>query len=587
MKRKWLILIVSLVILTIPAYFITKQIIKNNNEFGIIYPFRESLFPPEFPAPTFTWYDINENTKSWKVSVYTSNGDFSIDTIVDIKEWMPGTEQWYNLKTFSDHKDIIAEISRYIEPEQKLRKAKAKTFFKISVDEVGAPILYREIPLPFAYAEMHLDSMSYRLVNVGSEEPPAYVMKKFMVCGNCHSVSDDGKVIGLDFDAAHRDKGGYFIADIEDTIVFDTSNYISWNKLQDSRTFGMFSKVSPNGRYVATTVKDRVLIHSFGFNPEVIPFSQMFFPVNGVLAIYDRQTGELQELPGANLPEYVQSNAFWTPDGKSIVFSRAKALPFQGDTTETFISDETIKDEFINRERDFKFDVCIVPFNEGKGGQTRPIKGASANGMSNYFPAVSPDGKWLVFCKAENYMLLMPDSKLFIVPIEGGRAKKLQCNFARLNSWHAWSPNSKWIVYSSKGMSVYTDMFLTHIDEKGNASIPVLIDRARKNGRAANYPEFVNVPSDYTFDMVYNYVNMDHINRAMLAKDTLLAMTLYKQFIAQGQYSLPEEYIFLGNFNYELGNYIEAERLYLIAKKKSQYSSHIDYLLHRTYLHLK
>jgi hypothetical protein len=222
-----------------------------------------------------------------------------------------------------------------------------------------------------------------------------------------------------------------------------------------------------------------------------------------------------------------------------------------------------------------------VPFNNGNGGEARPIKGASENGMSNYFPAVSPDGKWLTFCKAENYMLLMPDSKLYIVPLKGGKARKLDCNFRQMNSWHAWSPNSKWMVYSSKGLSAYTDLFLTHIDEKGRASIPVLIEKARVTGRAANYPEFMNVDSDFTFNMIYNYVNMDHITRAMKAKDTLLAITYYKQFIAQGQFSLPEEFIYLGNFNYELGNYKEAERFYLLAQEKESDNPIIEALIRK------
>ncbi|MGD2034548.1 MAG: hypothetical protein PVF73_05790, partial [Bacteroidales bacterium] len=322
MKRKGLIIfLIAIVIIAIPGYFVAKHLLqKKEKDLVFTYPFRNSLFPPEFPAPTFRWHDLNKDVTQWKLSLYTRNGDFRIDTVVASQEWIPGSEQWYNLKAYSGNRNIIAEIVRQPAPGQDIRPEKAKMTFKVSEDEVGAPILYREIPLPFAYAEMHLDSMNYRLVNVGSEDPPKYAMQKFLVCGNCHSSSDDGKIIGLDFDAAHRDKGGYFLAGIEDTIVFDTSKYISWNKLQASKTFGMFSKVSPNGRYVVTTVKDRVVIHDFGFNPDVIPFSQLFFPVNGVLAVYDRQTGKLWELPGANSPEYVQTNAFWTPDGENIVF---------------------------------------------------------------------------------------------------------------------------------------------------------------------------------------------------------------------------------------------------------------------------
>ena len=40
--------------------------------------------------------------------------------------------------------------------------------------------------------------------------------------------------------------------------------------------------------------------------------------------------------------------------------------------------------------------------------------------MSNSFPKVSPDGKWIVFVQARNGQLMRPDGKLYIVPAEGG-----------------------------------------------------------------------------------------------------------------------------------------------------------------------
>ena len=249
-------------------------------------------------------------------------------------------------------------------------------------------------------------------------------MKGFPVCGNCHSFTADGNTIGLDLDAGLRDKGGYFISPIKDTILFNSTNFRSWTKIEKRRTFGLFSKISPDGRYVVTTVKDRVVFINFPFGKyEHFVFSQFFFPVNGHLAIYDRQTKILKELPGANLEEYVQSNATWTPDGKNIVFSRADALPRDSDVNEISIQDKDLINQYVERKKLVKFNICIIPFNNGNGGTAEPIQGASDNGKSNYFPAVSPDGKWLVFCQAENFMLLMPDSRLYIVPVGGGNAK--------------------------------------------------------------------------------------------------------------------------------------------------------------------
>ena len=112
--------------------------------------------------------------------------------------------------------------------------------------------------------------------------------------------------------------------------------------------------------------------------------------------------------------------------------------------------------------------------------------------MSNFFARYSPDGKWIVFCKAKSYMLLQPDSELYILPARGGEARRLRGNTPRMNSWHSWSPNSRWLVFASKANSAYTQLFLTHIDEQGRSSPPVLLAQFTASDRAANIPEFVN-----------------------------------------------------------------------------------------------
>ena len=113
--------------------------------------------------------------------------------------------------------------------------------------------------------------------------------------------------------------------------------------------------------------------------------------------------------------------------------------------------------------------------------------------MSNYFARYSPDGRWIVFCRARSYMLLQPDSELYIIPAEGGEARRLHGNTRRMNSWHSWSPNGKWLVFSSKGWSDYTQLCLTHIDENGESTPPVLLSHLTARDRAGNIPEFVNI----------------------------------------------------------------------------------------------
>ena len=65
-----------------------------------------------------------------------------------------------------------------------------------------------------------------------------------------------------------------------------------------------------------------------------------------------------------------------------------------------------------------------------------------------------------------------------------------------MNSWHSFSPNGRWLVFSSKSRSPYTQMFLTHLDDAGRDSPPILIENATAANRAVNIPEFVNIPPD-------------------------------------------------------------------------------------------
>jgi dipeptidyl aminopeptidase/acylaminoacyl peptidase len=253
------------------------------------------------------------------------------------------------------------------------------------------------------------------------------------------------------------------------------------------------SQVSPDGRYVVTMLRDKKaeLPNSyFVVNFTDYRFLQVFYPTRGILAWYNRATGEKQPLPGADDPQYVHTDAVWSPDGKYVVFARATARdPSSGGQK---LPDHANSPD----ETQIQYDLYRIPFNNGKGGEAVPIEGASHNGMSNSFPKVSPDGRWIVFVKARNALLMRPDSQLYIVPAEGGVARRLRCNTPLMNSWHSFSPNGRWLVFSSKSRSPYTQMFLTHLDAQGDASPAILIDNATAANRAVNIPEFVNIPPD-------------------------------------------------------------------------------------------
>jgi len=488
------------------------------------YPRDGSIFPPDFAAPRFLWHDTTEGVERWRIRVTSAQHAEPLDVTTDgpppvageidedargptnelyeptpyqasARTWRPDPELWKEIKQRSA--GAPAEIT--IEGlAGGVARSRGLVHVSTSADPVGAPIFYRDVPLMPGRGEKGriqplrpnaVPLIAWRLKDV-SEPKSRLLLTGMPTCANCHSFSRDGKTLGMDVDGPDGDKGAYAMVPVEPHTVVRTEHVMTWSDFPDKppghRTLGFLSRVSPDGRYALSTVNEAVYVANF----LDYRFLQVFFPTRGILGLYDRTTGSLRALPGADDPAYVQCDPVWTPDGKEIVFARAAAKdPYvQGRPLATHANDPN--------EVQIQYDLVRMPFNEGRGGTPVPIPGASANGMSNTFPKVSPDGRWMVWTKCRNGQLMRPDGRLWIVSLAGGQPREMNCNLPVMNSWHSFSPNGRWLVFSSKSNRPYTQMFLTHIDENGNDSPALLIEGATADNRAVNIPEFVNVAAD-------------------------------------------------------------------------------------------
>ena len=499
---------------------------------AIDYPEQGSIFPPEITPPTFLWRDSGKGVIFWRIDISFGAGAAAIhatskgermrigkldpDCVADTNQpppqlaahsWTPDLATWQAIKRHSVTSAATVTITGFRAGQAVSR---GRVSIRTSRDPVGAPIFYRDVPLmpselekgvikPLAAEAIPL--VAWRVRNVG-EARSRVVMENLPVCANCHSFSADGKTMGMDLDGLQGNRGMYILAPVAPEMAVRKPDVIQWSspegKLKGSVRIGFMSQVSPDGQYVVTTVNPAGMpaasaeppSNYYVANFKDYRFLQVFYPTRGILSWYSRQTGVLRPLNGADDPRWVQMGAVWSPDGRYLVFARAKATDPNppGVPLAKFANDPD--------ELQIAYDLYRVPFRDGEGGKPEPIAGASRNGMSNTFPKVSPDGRWIVFVKCRNGELMRPDSQLYIVPAEGGQARRMRCNTPRMNSWHSFSPNGRWLVFSSKARSPYTQMYLTHIDADGNDSPPILIDNATAANRAVNIPEFVNVPPD-------------------------------------------------------------------------------------------
>jgi len=518
----------------------------------IDYPIEGSIFPPEITPPTFLWRD-DTSAKRWlievtfadhangirvEVSGYTPELN-EIDPragsgkgLVELtarelatRSWKPHAATWEMIKTRSLRQPATITIIGLEEGNSNLPVSRGTVTISTSPDRVGAPIFYRDVPLMLSPRTENgaiqplppsaIPLIKWRLRNI-AESQSRTVMENVYTCANCHSFSHDGKTMGIDVDGPANDKSLYALVSVERFMAIRNQDVIRWSSFQQKgneassgpvgKRFGIMSQVSPDGRYVVTSVGPSILgnLHQnefptfaaglsdrlFSSTYPDIAFSQVFYPTRGILVWYDRQVNKLRPLPGADDPKFVQACAFWSPDGKYLIFSRATARdPYPPELKKpTFANDP--------REPQIQYDLYRIPFNDGRGGKAEPIVGASGNGMSNNFPKVSPDGRWIVFVQNHNGLLMRPDSRLYIVPFEGGKARLMKCNGPSMNSWHTFSPNGRWLAFSSKARGPYTRLMLTHIDADGNDSPAIMVDNMTADNRAVNIPEFLNIPPD-------------------------------------------------------------------------------------------
>ena len=135
------------------------------------------------------------------------------------------------------------------------------------------------------------------------------------------------------------------------------------------------------------------------------------------------------------------------------------------------------------------------------GSKADTLYNARRAGKSVSFPRVSPDGKFLMFTLSAygNFSIWHKDADLYLAHLHTNQIRPLSAlNSNDVESYHSWSSNSRWVVFSSRRTDgLYTRPFIAYIDEKGKAHKPFLLPQKEKDHytflmKSYNIPEFIS-----------------------------------------------------------------------------------------------
>lgn len=224
------------------------------------------------------------------------------------------------------------------------------------------------------------------------------------------------------------------------------------------------------------------------------------------LILYDMKTHEVSHI--AHDPDLLETFPAWSPDGKTLYYSVAR-YP-EG------VTPENIADHYS----EIRYDIVSRGFDPSTRRFSAPdtIVRASAAGESALLPRISPDGRFLLYCKAPfgTFHIWHKDSDLWIKDLTTGEERALSnANSTDTDSYHTWASNGRWIVFSSRrDDGSYTRPYIAYIDAAGRDSKAFVVPQEdpayyRQLMKSYNVPEFLVCPVAVSRPDIIRQVNKD------------------------------------------------------------------------------
>lgn len=216
----------------------------------------------------------------------------------------------------------------------------------------------------------------------------------------------------------------------------------------------------------------------------------------------------------ANDSALLETFPAWSPDGKKLYYSVARRPGGPG------------KDGLSEKYAEVRYDIVSRDFDlasRGFSAHSDTVVAASAAGKSASLPRVSPDGRFLMTCISDfgTFHIWHRSSDLWLTDLKDGKSRCLSnANSENADSYHSWSSNSRWVIFSSRrDDGSYTRPYITYVDADGNDSKAFVVPQEdpgyyRMLMKSYNVPEFMVAPVKYSRSDVLEALGRDPVRVA-------------------------------------------------------------------------
>jgi len=216
------------------------------------------------------------------------------------------------------------------------------------------------------------------------------------------------------------------------------------------------------------------------------------FDLSSDIFVYDPSTHEIISDSLISTKEWSENCPVFSSDGRTLYYMtcRQQAYPAH------------FKDE--------KYSLCSIGFNPETGKFAQKVDtlfDAPKMGKSLTWPRPSYDGKYILFTLIDYgyFSIWHEESEQWLLDLSTGDARPLdEINSPRADSYHNWSDNSHWIVFTSRrGDGLYSRLYMACIDDKGRASKPFLLPQKNpwryydESVYSFNTPDFTKTKVDF------------------------------------------------------------------------------------------